>query len=415
MRPLSIAIAVAVAILAVAAGLRAPIATAATDSAYRLDSFPCGGRRGGGQTDAAGNLYVPCLFQNGVTRPHIAVFNASGARTATIYTDVYYSDVAPSPDGSFLYVMTFSSKNARRLDRQLDGTYRTNASWRPQNFPMWGGSYTPLGEFIATDDTGNIYISSGTWTDAPNAIVKYAPNGSYITSFGDYLETWDLNFFYWVNAGIGVSPDGASVYVAEVGNNRVQRFDRQGDGSYRGTFAMGNDPTLDANPRDGWCGDDDRAARLAAPYDIGLDAQGTIYIINSTCWEVKRFSSTGVALGTQILPNVYSEHVHGLAVDRSGRIYIPEADRIMRLAGETTPVPVTPQPHWIATTYTGWAFATAKAPATTVATWRWTSTGWVAASFRSGTKVWTQPFSGTWMWTWANSTWYATQVAYLAK
>ena len=55
---------------------------------------------------------------------------------------------------------------------------------------------------------------------------------AFVTQFGAWENSWNTGIFYWMNAGVTVTADGKSVYVGEVGNNRVQRFDRQADGSF---------------------------------------------------------------------------------------------------------------------------------------------------------------------------------------
>ena len=71
-------------------------------------------------------------------------------------------------------------------------------------------------------------------------MVKYAPDGTYVTHFGSHTSgntgdaaSWADGEFYWRMGGVGVSRDGRRVYVTDVGNNRVQWFDWQLGGDSR--------------------------------------------------------------------------------------------------------------------------------------------------------------------------------------
>ncbi len=319
-----------------------------------------GSERGSGQMDAAGNLYLPCS-SNEATGAHdnyIAVFNAAGVRTGRIsldftpddgqgYTD-RASDVAPSPDGSFLYVIKYADYTAYRFVRQANGTYRaqSKAEWALATYPFAGGGAAtnrPLGQFLATDANGDIYFSSGLWAEnaggTDDAIVKYRPDGSYVTRFGrravagEHARTLGLSKGSF--GGVAVTANGARVFVTDINNSRIQRFARQGDGSYRADLEMG--------PRT----DDEMGCYgehyLAAPYDVALSARGEVLVINTTCYnvgtyptrpyatiEVKGFSQDGVVRHSIISVSKGEHRVHGMAVDRVGGIHLPQARAVLR-------------------------------------------------------------------------------------
>jgi O-antigen ligase len=321
---------------------------------YSVDSFDCGGARGSGQADELGNFYVPCGVLNRIFRPHIRVYDANGAVRQVIEIDyrdgdqAQATDVAPSPDGSHLYVMR---RRLWRLNRQPDGSYVLDRTWKLQPFPYpaWGGKHDVRGEFVATDALGFLYLSSGTWYPTPNTVVKYSPTGRFVTNFGEVVKkSWDLGHFYWMLAGLTVTRDGRSVYTAEVGNNRIQRFDQQPDGTYRSTLSFGNTPADDdpATPgdeaRDGIC---DRPGRLAAPYDVAVDRAGDVYVINASCFhrdrsfEAIKFTADGKWITTVRPTSNLRKRIHGIAIDKDGNVYLAQANRVLRPTTPPRPLP----------------------------------------------------------------------------
>lgn len=385
--------------------------TAHAAEQYYTTKFECGGGRGSGQVDQYGFLYVPCTTDGGVARPNIKVYDAEGARRQVIYTATYVTDVAPSPDGSYLYVVGPPDKTPHRMTRTATGAYVADAAWKVDDYPQWGTDYKPLGEFLATDAAGNLYVSSGTWTNAPASIIKYGPDGKLITQFGAWENSWATGIFYWMNAGVTVTPDGSKIYVAEVGNNRIQRFDRQEDGSYAYAWKLGNDPDADEDARTGWCGEDVRPGRFAAPYDVGLDEAGNIYVLNTSCVQVRKFAPDGTHLHTEQLNNPRGGYTHGFAIDRSGRVYVPEVATVMNPGVAPEPEPTY---TWITEAHAGWAYATAKAPATIVPAWKWTANGWQYVTTPSRTQVWVQPFAVGWKWAWFDGAWHAMRTGDIA-
>ena len=123
--------------------------------------------------------------------------------------------------------MRHATKTAHRFVRQADGSYTLDAAWRLADFPMGAGKYRPMGEFLSVDGYGYIYAMSGTWINTPPTGGQYAPDGTFVTRFGQYnAKSWAAGDFDGLAAGVAVSADGNSVYTAEVGNNRIEGFNR---------------------------------------------------------------------------------------------------------------------------------------------------------------------------------------------
>jgi hypothetical protein len=305
-----------------------------------FDHAKCGGVRGSGGLDNAGNLYLPCYYTpTGAAQPNIRVYDANDNLVKDIIVpvltptavDSYLADVAPSPDGQYLYVSEYQTSKFFRLVRRADGSYARDDTFTLQKY-AYGGLRTPRGQYLATDGLGNVYISNGTWvTGEPALVLKYNAQGQLLTTFGEYAQTWDLGKFYWILGGLTVSRDGTQVWTAENGNSRVQEWDANGVGSYTAVRAYGSSALSDPN-RQGGCG---RIDQLAAPYDIASDMYDNVYVINTSCGsinltEVHRIHGDqhdiikGVKFG--------ADRQHAIAVTARGTIFEPCVNAVLAAA-----------------------------------------------------------------------------------
>jgi hypothetical protein len=192
---------------------------------------------------------------------------------------------------------------------------------------------------VATDAWGDLYFSNGGWAGkydaagtfypeaAPAAIVKYTPAGVTMTAFnsGDpVIGEFD------VNMGLAVSRNGRTIWTIEHTRGRAQRFDWNMDGVYRQNVSA----TKAFGQMDATC---TSALGFAAPYDIGLDPWGYVYITNTGCEQVKKFTAAGAPVWT-IKTN---GEAHGIAVDQQGNVYVPDTDqRLVR--SDATPGAIPP-------------------------------------------------------------------------
>jgi hypothetical protein len=345
---------------------------------WAADAEVCGGfnytERGSGQMDSRGVLYVPCsqsrgdVGENGPLRHdnYVAVINGAGVMVDKIPLDFTpddgvastsrASDVAPSPDGSYLYVVHYTEFTVYRFVRQADGSYRADsqAAWSLRNFVGTGNpcfDCKARGQFLATDGAGDIYLSAGLWTcldDSPHctedAIVKYRPtDGVALTRFGRRRTgSWALGESHGSFGGVAVTNDGRRVFVTDINNSRVQRFDRAGNGSYGAVLAMGMNEQSDPN-RWGACYGD---GALAAPYDVAMSRRGELLVINTSCYnegayaqplatiEVQRFGQDGAIRGSILARSQYDTRIHGIAVDFAGNIHLLQGKEVLHPAGD---------------------------------------------------------------------------------
>lgn len=168
------------------------------------------------------------------------------------------------------------------------------------------GMFGPIGG-LATDAAGDVYVVDS----SHNRIEKFDPSGSFIAQWGHKgSEAGQFNFGssqdYTKPPGGGIAVAGNYVYVADSGNNRIQRFNLEGGeamawgtkGSGPGQFSYPRG--VAANASEVLVADDDNhriekfdpngayqgeagsqgsgAGQFAFPYGVALDAAGNAYV-----------------------------------------------------------------------------------------------------------------------------------------
>lgn len=325
------------------------------------DALNCGSWYGSGGFDEAGTHYASCgsnvlrINYAGTRLADIRLPLRPGSATQRITTH----DVAPSPDGQFLYFVTGTDMRPAdagapdeykghlwRLKRDAAGNYAMDHTFTPEQFNAgMNADGTPKkwwakGLYISTDAFGDIYFSNGSWNiDNPNMVLKYGPDGNLKTQFGDHADNFELGKFR-TNMGIAATRDGRSIYVVEQTNGRVQRFDYQPNGSYAYAITWGKTNTNQRN-----------AGEFAAPYDIGLDPWNMVYVMDTTWGRVQKFTPTGQYLATvSNTPLTTGKYLlsHGVSVSARGNFYMmQDSSYWKRTAQNPEPGPwlaVTPLP-----------------------------------------------------------------------
>lgn len=282
----------------------------------------------GGQTDATGKLYVPV----GKT---LQVYGPDNKPLAVAKLPFAPVDVAPGPNGDYIYAV--DGRVPKKLVRGADGNYTVDPNFKLEAFPYGGKDYDPQAYRIATDHSGNLFVADGMWSENMlHTVIKYDAAGKYQTRFGEYASgnkedaaSWKQGEFYWGLGGIAVSPDGNTVYTTEVGNSRVQKWDANDQGVYASTAMWGNTQATDPN-RTG----SDKPGQFAAPYDIGLDGDGNVYVMNTTVAQIQKFTADGQFITSMFMgddPDVRDERLrgHSIAVSERGDAISVETGRMM--------------------------------------------------------------------------------------
>lgn len=291
-------------------------------------------------TDGAGTFYVPCdhyiyrIAANGTYLGAIALDDAYRARR----------DVAANMDGSVLYYSvsdaifdhpTADNPNVGkivRLVRAADGTYRRDTAFNVGPFDINGTIDPWAARNMDVDLAGRLYVSANAF------VYVFSGSGQRIATFGGD-DRW-LNGSYVegleIAMGLTVTPDGNHVYVVEQRRNHVQRWDKTASGAWiRSSWHIGQ-----LGPA-GDCGTTDT---LASPYDVNLDGQGNLYVLDTSCRRILKYTaSTGVWRATiWQRPEAVGFLYHGMGVNWLGNVLVPEQGRLYVVQHTVASTPCAP-------------------------------------------------------------------------
>lgn len=178
----------------------------------------------------------------------------------------------------------------------------------------------PMG--ITLDASGNLYIVD----TANNQVGKYIPH-----IFPDYqYYTPDTA---WGSFGIGtgqlqrpsslVADVSGNIYVADAGNDRIQKF--ASDGTVLGTW--GKTGTEDGN--------------FHSPMGVGLDGTGNVYVADSGNNRIQKFTAAGAFIGKWGAAGTGDGEFRNptaVATDGAGNVFVAdrENNRIQKFASDGT-------------------------------------------------------------------------------
>jgi len=210
-------------------------------------------------------------------------------------------DIAVASDGS---VYVADERNNRIQKFTSEGEFILQ--WGGGQTNYIGGGQTNNGEFngpwgVAVASDGSVYVAD--WGN--HRIQKFTSGGLFVRKWGTWAKG-DGEFNY--PAGVAVAPDG-SVYVADTGNHRIQKFTSDGlFVSLWGTEGTGG-------------------GQFYNPQDVALAPNGSVYVADTDNHRIQKFTSEGVFVslwGTEGTSDGQFNGPWGVAVAPDGSVYVTD-------------------------------------------------------------------------------------------
>lgn len=202
-----------------------------------------------------------------------------------------------------------------------------SSTWTVWGLGMGSGDgyfYYPKG--VAVDSTGNVYVA-----DYYNARVqKLDSSGTYVTKWG---SSGQGDGQFTSPQGVAVNAAGTFVYVADIGNGRIEGFTYN---SADGTYAYASQ----------WRCSGSGDGQFYRPQALAADSAGNIYVADTNNNRIQKFTYDAVSGaytyatqwgGTGTDPGQFS-YPQGLAVDAAGNIFVADSgnNRIQKYDQSTT-------------------------------------------------------------------------------
>ncbi|HLD83394.1 MAG TPA: 6-bladed beta-propeller [archaeon] len=215
--------------------------------------------------DSSGNVYVTDILDN----DRVQKFDSTGGFLTKWGSSGSGNEQFNTPSG----VGVDSSGNVYTIDTTNERVQKfasTDGGVTYTFVTKWGGHGSVDGQFnapsdIAVDSSGNVYVAD----TGNNRIQKFDSSGHYMTQWGS-PGSGDGEFV--VPNKIAVDSSGNVVYVADIFSDRIQKF-ASTDGGVTYTFVTK------------W--------ELSHANGIAVDLDGNVYVSNSRESNIQKFDSTG--------------------------------------------------------------------------------------------------------------------------
>lgn len=160
---------------------------------------------------------------------------------------------------------------------------------------------------VALDTFGNIYVVDQ-WH---NQIQKFNPSGGFLLAWGSSISNpgsgdGQFNHPQWIDVD-----SNNNVYVVDLGNNRVEKFDVNGNYILQ-WGAMGNSQ-----------------GQFNGISGMAVDGKGHVYVADNGNHRIEKFDGTGKYImqwgGGGSSLGKYGVPINGLACDADGNVYVADA------------------------------------------------------------------------------------------
>ncbi len=269
--------------------------------------------------DSSGNIYVA---DGGNSR--VQKFNSSGVYQAQFGTN-------GSGDGQFSGLQGLALDSSGNLYAADSGNYRIQKFDTSGTFvSKFGTSGHGNGELygaygVALDSSGNIYVADG----GNNRVQKFNSSGVYQAQWGSsYSSYGDANGEMSSPSAIAVD-DSYNVYVADMYNDRAQKFTNTGEFVLR----LG---TAGITPYGGWAAGYGNG-EFNSPVSAAFDSSSNVYVVDSENHRVQKFDASGNFLNRWQSASVGSygkpangtapgefDNPFGISVDSNDNLYVAD-------------------------------------------------------------------------------------------
>lgn len=187
-----------------------------------------------------------------------------------------------------------------------------------QFLTQWGGTGSANGRLagnpfdLATDAGGNVYVADS----GNDRVQRFTPDGEFVSKWG---SGGGGNGRFTEPSGIHVGP-GGSVYVADyVADGRIQMFTASG-----GFLTAWRGPSGGA---------------LDFPFGVAADGAGNVYVTDQGNARVQRFSPTGAFISSFGGPGNFDQPL-GITLDLSGNVYVADGgeDNVQKFTATGDPI-----------------------------------------------------------------------------
>lgn len=204
--------------------------------------------------------------------------------------------VAADAEGN-IYVMDTNNSRVQKFDSE--GNFLLTWGSEGSGEGQFGDILNPREGRLAVDTQGNVYV-----IDLKNSRVqKFDSNGNYLTQWGtkgysegQFTEPFDI-----------AADQHNNIYVSDAGNNTIQKFDETGRFLLR------------------WGGYGHEHGEFSDVYSVAIAPDGSVLVTDST-GRIQKFDSNGRYLSTMIPEPVDNQSVflRSIAVDNQGDIYVAD-------------------------------------------------------------------------------------------
>ncbi len=270
-----------------------------------------------------------CVVETAGNRLSFTTYNGGAVSSSATFVSYDGTETFSSPQGADydptnLYLFVADTGN-HRIVKLSDLATNFVAKWGTKSDPTEINPQT--GTFrsprdVATDSDGNVYVAD----TGNNRIQKFTSGGRFIRTWGSG-GTGDGKFDLLSGIAIDRFTRNNYVYVADTDNHRIQKFDADGTfvswWGYDGiNVPVGQYPNNVHSPGSGLTGKTTfLAGGFSLPRGVAVDSFGYVYVADTGNDRIQKFNSSGKLISSWTANSPVS-----VDVDISGAVYVLDSE-----------------------------------------------------------------------------------------